>query len=349
MRRVTTILRQLAPVFVLGAALLSALPANAQPLQMQPGSALVFPLVDNRPGNGTMISVTNLLDDDRQCSGRGARKGDVLLSYVFVNGTTMQSFERFEYLTPGDTLSVLADVLVPELEVGYLVVMAYDAADSARAIQYDYLLGGAIIAQAGPNFMFSYTPYAFEGRPIRETSDPCNPIRTDIDNDGTPDFDGAEYSKFPREVVIESFIEERGIFGNTLTLLTTCAPDHTAEIRSVLRNNEGTRYYDIFEFSSWWTGSLSEVSNFASSLRGNEYELGYRDIETGWASFRGLRIVDSSGNPVRDRSGRSAIPPVLGVFTQFANDTAFSGGHALQYHGSLDGLELRGNRDRQRR
>lgn len=332
----------------IGLVLLSCAGAQAQPLQMQPGSSLVFPLVDNRPGHGTMVSVTNLLDDDRACPDRDARRGDVLLQYLYVDAETQDEFERYEFLVPGDTLSVLTERTASELEVGYLVVSAFDPVDPTRAIQYDHLMGSAIIAQAGPNFMFSYTPYAFLGRPNRDAPDPCERRRTDVDGDGRPDFDGSEYSLFPREIVVESFIEEKGVFGNTLTLLTTSAPEHVAELHVRFRNNVGTRYDEWFEFSHWWTGSLGEVSEVASSLLGNRHELGFREVETGWVSFRGVRIVDSSGNPVRNRRGHAAVPPILGVFTQYAHNTAFSGGHALQYHGTLDGLELRGNRDRQR-
>ncbi len=322
--------------------------ASAQPRQLQPGSVLVFPLIDNRPGHGTMVSVTNLLDDGRPCR-EGERRGDVIAHFRYVDGETMDTEEMMELLVPGDTLSVLTDRVV-DVEAGYLVVTAYDPVHF-EPMDFDFLMGSAVIAQAGPNFIFSYTPYAFEALPRRDRADTCSRRETDLDGDGAIDFDGSEYSSFPKGLVIESFIEERGIFGNSLTLLTMAEPGHTAEIEFELRNNSGSsRHEGSFQFDRWWTGSLSDVSFVAQNLGGDRAELGFREVETGWMKLRGARILDPSGNPLRSRRGRVAIPPVIGVFSQYANETAFAGGHALQYLGSLDGLELRGgNRDRQRR
>jgi len=322
--------------------------AGAQPRQLQPGSVLVFPLIDNRPGHGTMVSVTNLLDDDRACPA-GERRGDVVACFRYVDGDTMHTEVMMEWLVPGDTLSVLTD-RVTGIGAGYLVVVAYDPVN-LEPMDFDFLMGSAVIAQAGPNFIFSYTPYAFEALPRRDGADPCSRRSTDVDGDGAIDFDGTEYSSFPKALVIESFIEERGIFGNSLTLLTTAEPGHTAELEFVLRNNGGaSRHEGFFEFDRWWTGTVSDISFVAQDLGGDRGELGFREVETGWMRLRGSRILDGSGNPVRTRRDRIAIPPVLGVFSQYANETAFAGGHALQYVGSLDGMELLGgDRDRQRR
>ena len=99
------ILTKKAAGFVLLSAMLLAVAsvASAQPVHLQPGSALVFPLYDSSPGTGTVICVTNTNDSNIYCNETDFRRGDVVLHYVYVDGETCFEFDRYEFLTPGGT------------------------------------------------------------------------------------------------------------------------------------------------------------------------------------------------------------------------------------------------------
>ena len=65
--------------------------------------------------------------------------------------------------------------------------------------------------------------------------------------------------------------------------------------------------------------------------------------------FTNVRILDGSGNPIKQEGGANAIAPLLGVFAQYIDATDFSAGHSLHYKGTVDGLEFRnGDNDKQK-
>jgi len=328
---------------LLSAMLFAAAPvALAQPVHLQPGSALVFPLYDSSPGAGTVICVTNTNDSRVYCPDSDYREGDVALHYVYVDGESCLEFDRYELLTPGDTFCVVADKHNPEQDRGFLFVAAVDPSDYTKYIKFDYLIGSAITVQSDLNFMWSYTPYAFIGAPGQPGSGgECDPYYTDAgpdgDDDGALDFDGKEYSYFPAELFIDSFLEEVGQKTNALTLMSTTGQDYIAEILFLFWNNIEEKFSKTFKFTCWWTGPLSDISAVVTDLGGDEGEIGVGSIETGWASITPKRILDLAGNPVEVGDG---IPPILGVFAQYLVNTDFAAGHALHYTGTLDGLEL---------
>jgi len=324
---------------VLAVTLVGSMSAMAQPKHLEPGSALVFPLFDSTPGAGTVICVTNVNDDRTYCGDTDLRAGDIMLHYQYIADETWFEFDRFEMLTPGDTLCVIADQHNPEGERGFLLVSAVNPNDMDTKVDFDYLIGSAIVVQSGLNFLWTYTPYAFEGNPGSNPS-ACSMDATDDDNDGAVDFDGTEYSMFPEDLFIDSFFEESGQFENSLTLLTTAGGDYIAHVDFLFWNNIEEKFSRTFEFTCWWTGALSDISSIVLDLGGDPEELGVSDVETGWASINGGRITDLAGNPVLDASDAAAVPPLLGVFAQFITSQDFSAGHALHYRGTLDGLEL---------
>lgn len=319
--------------------------ALAQPRHLTPGSVLIFPLYDSTPGAGTIICVTNTNDSRLFCPQSDFREGDIMVHYQYIDGETWQEFDRFEFLTPGDTTCVLADLHNPEQDLGFLVVSAVDPQDMGRKVDFDYLIGSTIVVQSDLNFLWSYTPYVFRGLADDEPpSNPCYLPSTDDDNDGAIDFDGIEYDKFPTSLFIDSFFEERDSFRNSLTLLSMAGGDYETEALFLFWNNVEDKFSRTFRFTCWHQSPLSEISLIVTNLGGDENELGHGAVETGWASIRSGRILDGAGNPVKNKEGFNAIAPMLGVFSQYIDATDFSSGHALHYKGTVDGLEF-GNGD----
>jgi len=320
---------------ILSTGALASTPPHA-PFHLVPGSALIYPLYDSTAGAGTLICVTNTNTSRVYCPNNDHLAGDILLHFQYIAGDTCYEFDRYELLTPGDTLCVIADKHNPEQGKGFLVVSAA-APTTGDKIKFDYLIGSAILVQSDLNFLWAYTPYVFRGVPQSSTPPPCLFNLSDLDGDDALDFDGAEYDAFPAELFLDSFFEETGNFTNQLTLLSTAGQDYINEMNFLFWNNIEEKFSRTFKFVCWWSGPLSEISTIAKGLGGDPEELGHPPVETGWLSIAGNRILDLAGNPVEIGDG---VPPVLGVFAQFITSTNFAAGRALQYRGSIDGLEI---------
>ena len=320
--------------------------AVAQPRHLQPGSVLVFPAYDSSTDAGTVICITNLNTSNVYCADTDWREGDIMVHYQYVDGVTWNEFDRFEYLTPGDTLCVLADDHNPEQDQGFLVVSAVDPSNMDRLVDFDHLIGSAIVVQSGLNFLWQYTPYAFRGRPgDGDPADPCalDGPDEDGDDDGAIDFDGTEYDLFPNALYIDSFLEEQGSFTNQLTLMSMAGSTYESEVNFLFWNNIEQKFSRSYRFTCWAQTALSDISAIVTNLGGDEEELGHNDVETGWASMTAGRILDGAGNPVRNEADdANAVAPLLGVFAQFIDAADFAAGHALHYTGTLDGLEFLG-------
>src|SRR5262245_2284338 len=142
--------------------------AVAQPKLNQPASLLVFPLFESGRGTATVINVTNTNMDRSVCPlNDNFRVGDVRLHYVYYGArhadldgggrTPWLEFDRLEDLTPGDSLSVLPSEQNPDADVGFLTVKAL-APDTEEAIDFDYLIGSAYIADAQRDVLWCYVP-----------------------------------------------------------------------------------------------------------------------------------------------------------------------------------------------
>jgi hypothetical protein len=299
----------------------------AQPVHLQPGSVLIYPLFDSRAQSATVINLTNTNEDRANC-GNGFRQGDVLAHYVYygqeAGGGICLEFDRFENLTPADTLSVLASDHNPEGEVGFLTISANDP-ESGDLIDFDFLIGSAYVANAALDIMWAYTPYPFEGLGSIDT-DNCG--RDVIARAGDALlFDGSDYSAFPDVLYLDSFFEEQdGVFDNVLTLMSTSGQDYINEIDVLTWNNKEDKFSRTFKFVCHTSVELSQISAIARNLGGDEDEFAK---ETGWMKFNGRAVLDLAGNP----APTVATPAILGVFVQIVRSD-FTAGHALHYSGT---------------
>ncbi|MBI1849240.1 MAG: hypothetical protein HYR85_02745 [Planctomycetes bacterium] len=285
--------------------------------------------------------MTNTNDDRTYCPDDDFRAGDVVLHYVYIDGATWREFDRDEPLTPGDTLSVLADNHNPEMDSGFLTVKALDPV-TLEAIDFDYLIGSAIVVQSDFNFLWGYTPYSFRGNADDDTQTDCSRIPTDADGDGFADFDGSEYDTFPKTLFIDSFFQETGNFGNLLVLLSTAGMSYQNEVNFLIWNNREQKFSRNIKFQCFLATNLKSISNVAGRLNGDPNELGRSPIQTGWVSIAGGRVLDLAGNQAVDAETSSDIvnAPLLGVFMQTITGSEFSVGNALHFTGSIDGLDL---------
>jgi len=318
-----------------------AAPALAQDTD-RPASVLIYPLFDSSGGTGTVVCVTNTNANRSYCPTEDHRVGDVLLHYLYIDGEDCGEFDRYEYLTPGDTLCVIASEHNPDSDRGYLVVTALDPDDEAL-LGFDHLVGSAIVVESDLNFLWSYRAVGMQtGYVVEDCLDVRNPDAFPGDQDGVPDYDGVEYSKFPEKLILDSFFEEGGPhrFTSRLTLLATSGPSYENETQFTIWNNAETKYSRSFKFTCWWSGPLSDISAIVADLGGDEGEIGHQ-TENGWIEIAGSRILDLAGNPLKRADGvRNATPALLGVFMQGIESTPFAYGHGLHMVGALDGMEI---------
>lgn len=314
-----------------------AVPAAAQPSTDESASIIAFPLFDSRDAADTILTVTNTNTSTEYCPDPDERSGDVALHFVYMSASGFVEFDRFEFLTPGDTLSVLASEHNPEIDHGYVFVVAVSPV-SFEPIAFDALIGSARMIRSDIDRTWSYRPYGFRAATPR--SGPCAYDGTDVDNDGARDFDGFEYEPFPRRLRLDSFLSKNEAFENRIVLLTMSGRDALADVRFTIWNNIEEVFLRNFRFRHFFDGDLAEISIIVRQLGGDREELDFLDIETGWVEIEGTRLIEASGNLVRNRGGGLAIPPMLGVFASSTVGSESASGQALHVDGVLDGLEL---------
>ncbi len=302
--------------------------ALSQPLHNQPGSVLIYPLFDSQPTSATVINVTNTNEDRGDC-GNGFRSGDIRLHYVYFgkqadDSSACQEYDRFEFLTPSDTLTLLASDHNPEGEVGFVTVQALDP-ETTDYIDFDFLIGSSYVANSAIDIMWSYTPYSFLGINTSGTDECLRGIISPATFGFN--FDGVDYSTFPDRLIVDSFFEEnQGIFENRLTLMSTSGRDFINEISVLIWNNQEDRFSRTFKFVCHTTVSISDISSVAKDLGGDPGEF---NQETGWMSLDGRAVLNQFGN-----DAGIGEPAILGVFVQIVRSD-FTAGHALHYEGSM--------------
>ena len=288
--------------------------------EFEPGSALIFPLYDARDGGSITIHTVTNLNYSRVRADNTYLSGDVMLHYFYFSATECLVFNRYEFLTPGDTLSVVASDHNPENDYGYMLVRAEDP-ETGLMIDFDYLIGDQVVVDPRGNYVWTIpamgfralTQERFDANVMIPDQSGTGHAFTDIasndgDEDEECDFNGYEYAYFPDKLLISSFFEESAQISTELILLTPLDPLAKITLSFWFFNNEETRFSRSFQFSCFWNGSLSEISNIVRNLEGDPDELPL-PLETGWAVIDGKRATLGSNIISND-------PPVLGFQIQ---------------------------------
>jgi len=338
MRRHTELIRALrAPLLAALAATTFARPATAQPVQAEPASLLVFPKFDSRDERETVLVVTNVNTDRTPCDENdGIQRGAVRLHYVYYGAlegdleknpreARWLEFDRYETLSPGDTLAVRASEHDPDAEVGFLTVKALSP-DTDEPIDFDFLIGSAFVADAATDSMWSYVPYSFQGVGNGTFSTCGHEI---VEGPGTL-FDDGSYCTFPEILLLDSFCQERpGVVDGELTLMSTSGSDFLNDVDVLIFNNREERFSRQLTFRCWTSLALGDVSSVTQRLGGDPDE---SEMQTGWLRLDGRRVLDLAGRPVTDGDFVFG-PAILGVFSQRMRGMGVVG-RPLQYEGS---------------
>ncbi len=298
-----------------------------------PGSVLVYPVQRSGPQFFTVVSVTNtnLMPATPMTFG-----GSTLVHFEYANTVANPAdpcvplncviFDRVEFLTPADTLSVLTschNAVSPNGQAGYLVVSAQDPTMFDVAWSFDFLIGSELVVNASGG-MYSLNAIPF-------TAVPAALAATDVDLEGDLDFDGVEYEGIADQLYIDSFL---AIDGSQLSLINlTGGPRDLNTLQFDIWNDNEFPLSTTKTFACWFDLPLTQVSPLfaAAFLAGvpndpGELDLtcnGLGNIETGWARIESVDVSTQGGNFI------AADGAILGAITAGPMMQMIDGGHLL--------------------
>jgi hypothetical protein len=273
-----------------------------------PGSVLIYPVQRSGPEFFTIISVTNsnLLPSTPFNFG-----GSTNAHYEYVNTvpdpfqptipTTCVIFDRVEFLTPADTLSVVTkchNATSPQGQAGYLVVTAENPQAFDTPWKHDYLMGSALVVNASGGM------YSVGAIPFNAGANIADHGPTDSNGDDRLDFNDVEYQKVADIMYIDSFV---ALAGSQLALVNL-------EGGPTARNLLSFRVWNDNEFQlsatktmgCWFDVPLTTISTlFSANFLAintpndpNELDINCDnndDLETGWASIDSSNVSSFGG------------------------------------------------------
>ena len=329
-------------LFALVALLIGSFVATvaAQPADLIPSSVLMFPTVDSRDGagKGTIVSVTNINSSRIVSPTNNYRAGDVQLHYYYIEGLEPFNnvFNRKEFLTPNDTLTVLAGDHDPEMELGYLLVVAEDP-ESEDAIKFNYLIGSEIVVDVSQNKLWAIPAIGFRALVVQGSTDNNGRLKTDANSNGSVDFDGTEYDLYPDELFISSFFEQSASMQGELILVSGLGSYYRVNVNFLFYDNEEDVFSRDYPFTCWTSEKLENISAGTKSLGGSTSE-----TASGWARINGDFAIHTLTGGLWDNEadGTHYDPPIEGAFVQrVLPGPGFEFGHLLHHTGSQNGNE----------
>lgn len=304
-----------------------------------PGSVLVYTVQRSGPSFFTVISVTN---SNTAPSTPMSTGGSTNVHFEYVNtvpnpadaciplGCTV--FNRIEFLTPADTLSVVTkchNAFGPGGQQGYLVVSAQDPTKFDTPWSHNYLMGSAIVVN-GTGGMYSVNAIPFNA--IGPAGD-----ETDTNANGQLDFNDFEYEKLPDVLYIDSFV---AIAGSSLAMINfEGGPSARNVLAFQIWNDNEIALSATKTMGCWFDVPLTTLSPlFAQDFLANntpddpqELDIncdGQGDLETGWARINSIGVFLAGGQPVLEGGFPVTDGALLGSIT--AGPSAFvDGGHLL--------------------
>jgi hypothetical protein len=278
----------------------------------EPGSLLVYPEYDNRPGHLSLMTITN--------TNSNTTTGAIRVHFVFVNSTNCLETNLNFNLTARDTVSFLSTVYTGANERGYAYGWAVHPTNG-KAIDFDHLIGSLLRVDGVAPLDWSVQALVFQGRPGAG-------LETDVDHDGKRDLDGIEYDKAPNKIYVPRFFgqypepQQRNLPLADLILFRPLGPTNsTTTVGFLIWNDNEEVYSASYTFSCWtrqrlltYAGSFGHTFLSFTNDAPNEI-IGMNTVEAGWFEVRGQVATTSSGQTTSN-------PPIFGVLVEQRPQTA---------------------------
>ena len=255
------------------------------PHYRKPGSLLLYPEFDNREGDMTLITITNV-----DCEGTSS---DVDVEFVFIDERDCSEFNTTITLTPCDTFTAITNFVNPNMEQGYFYAFAKNS--DGEAITHNGLIGSSMVISGIEQFDYQVNPVAFLGMTAEG-----NP--TDLDGDDVRDLDGVEYDHAPDTITVPRFLgqgvdaqgEGAPINSHLILIGLSGGQDFTTTICFDVYNDNEEPFSGEYTFYCWEKPTLLQVrGTFANSfLRTTDHDpneiLGASNRrESGWICIDG--------------------------------------------------------------
>lgn len=270
-----------------------------------PGSLLLFPEFDNRDGDITVLTVTNV--DCVDSSGE-----DVEVHYVYIDEDGCDEFDKNAVLTPCDTLTVLTNVHSPEHNRGYVYVYAQDPI-THEPIVWNHLIGSLLVISGLETFDYGINPVAFRGL----AGSGLDGTPTDVDNDGNRDLNNVEYAGAPDVITIPRFLGQdieggAGTIHSEMILIALSGGKlFDTEACFLYYNDNEEEFSGIYTFHCWDKPNLLDLSygfanDWLEDLISNDPDeiLGVPEEEyrnAGWICIQGCKAY-STRETIEDAS-----------------------------------------------
>lgn len=234
-------------------------------------------------------------------------------------------FDRVEFATPADTLSVLTSCHNPtgaNGQEGYLTVTAQNPSKFNQNWSFNYLIGSSYVINA------SGTMYAINAYPITSV---VADLQDTGAGEGLQKVATGDYEPLPRVLLVDNVM---ALNASQLSLISATPQIHyLRDIYMAVWNDNEFPLSATLTFNCWFDQPLTHVSplfsdSFLRSTAHDPDELdincdGNGDLETGWATIQTRRISLPGGSTVDD--GDLGI---LGAITA-GNSTIVEGGRLL--------------------
>jgi len=309
-----------------------------------PGSLLLFPTYDNRPGVITYVTVTN--------SGGVPGQNAVDVEYIYRREGDCAEFNRTKTFTGKDTVTLITRNDNPSSDRGYLYVFAKGpqlTANYNRPIVYNHLVGQELIIDGMSGYEYSINAVSFKG--VGEEGS-----RTDIDFDGHKDLNDLEYTSAPDEILIPRFMGQSEDFfgmGSTVEsrlLLVNLSGGRAFQttLDFLIYNDNEEQFSREHTFTCWEEIFLLDLSeafgnDFLSMQTNHDPNeiLGFEDVESGWFRINGA-LAQSFTNVIIDPAFYAVLIENVGV-SRGAADLPFES--CSQQNGTLLPMGLFGDNE----
>ena len=168
------------------------------------------------------------------------------------NDLDCSEFNRYEDLTPNDTLTVISSDHNPNPEQGYLRVVAVD--ENQDPVGFDHLIGNAIVING-----FETIEYSINAVDYRAAVAPG--AATDVDGDGIRDLNGIEYEHTAGKIMVPRFIGQTDVNDASLLLIgLSGGRKFDTTIDFLVANDNEELFSAEYTFRCWDKASLGSIS-----------------------------------------------------------------------------------------
>lgn len=202
-----------------------------------------------------------------------------------------EEFDRFETLTPNDTLTLLSKVHNPGLEQGYLYVNAANATRDPYG--FDYLIGNYMVIDGFQSIEYSINAVDFRAA-VAEG------VPTDLDMDGNLDLNGVEYERTAGEILIPRFLGQTENTSSELLLVALSGgTQFTTTLDFLIYNDNEQVFSSQYTFDCWDKVPLKDISqlfdsSYLAQFTGDDPEESISGQEAGWIRIDGSQAYSSA-------------------------------------------------------